>query len=151
MYIRWAENAATRSTICEETPEEEAGIKSLIMSRAITPWLDEDAMGRDTYGSYVFRHSIPMRAGTPVVCGVMVYPVVDDRIVVDINEADVRTDTMRSGGAGGQHVNKTELAIRLTHMPTGIVVVCQNDRSQHRNRSPGAWQMLLGRSSTKPS
>ncbi len=72
---------------------------------------------------------------------VTVYPGVDDRINIDINEADVRVDTMRAGGAGGQHVNKTESAIRLTHIPTNIVVVCQNDRSQHRNRAQ-AWQML---------
>ena len=66
---------------------------------------------------------------------------VDDRINIDIKETDVRVDTMRSGGAGGQHVNKTESAVRLTHIPTNIVVVCQNDRSQHRNRAQ-AWQML---------
>jgi peptide chain release factor 2 len=72
---------------------------------------------------------------------VTVYPVVDDRINIDVKEADVRVDTMRAGGAGGQHVNKTESAIRLTHIPTNIVVMCQNDRSQHRNRAQ-AWQML---------
>ena len=72
---------------------------------------------------------------------VNVYPVVDDRIKIDIKESDVRVDTMRSGGAGGQHVNKTESAIRLTHIPTNIAVVCQSDRSQHRNRAQ-AWQML---------
>ncbi|PWB62128.1 MAG: peptide chain release factor 2, partial [Bradyrhizobiaceae bacterium] len=72
---------------------------------------------------------------------VNVYPVVDDRIVIDVNEADVRVDTMRAGGAGGQHVNKTESAIRLTHIPTNTVVLCQNDRSQHRNRAQ-AWDML---------
>src|SRR6202022_2062845 len=71
-------------------------------------------------------------------------PVIDDRIQVDIKESDVRVDTMRAGGAGGQHVNKTESAIRLTHIPTNIVVVCQNDRSQHRNRAQ-AWQMLRAR------
>jgi peptide chain release factor 2 len=67
--------------------------------------------------------------------------VIDDRIVVDIKESDVRVDTMRAGGAGGQHVNKTESAVRLTHMPSGIVVVSQGDRSQHRNRAQ-AWAML---------
>jgi len=75
---------------------------------------------------------------------VNVYPVIDDRINVDVKESDVRVDTLRASGAGGQHVNKTESAIRLTHVPTNIVVYCQNDRSQHRNRAQ-AWQMLRAR------
>ncbi|MES2089343.1 MAG: peptide chain release factor-like protein [Pseudomonadota bacterium] len=75
---------------------------------------------------------------------VFVYPEVDDTVQIDINPADVRTDTYRASGAGGQHINKTDSAVRLTHIPTNIVVQCQNDRSQHRNRDE-AWQMLRSR------
>lgn len=77
-------------------------------------------------------------------CSLFVYPEVDDSIEIDINPADVRVDTYRASGAGGQHINKTDSAVRLTHAPTGIVVQCQNDRSQHRNRAD-AWEMLKSR------
>src|SRR5690349_18278881 len=141
MYTRWAEKHGYKIDYLEETPGEEAGIKSAtiqVKGHNAFGWLKtEGGVHRlvriSPFDSNARRHTS--------FAGVTVYPAVDDRIVVDIKEADVRTDTMRSGGAGGQHVNKTESAIRLTHMPTGIVVVCQNDRSQHRNRAQ-AWQML---------
>jgi peptide chain release factor 2 len=144
MYTRWAEQHRYKVEYLEETPGEEAGLKSAtiqIKGRNAYGWLKtEDGVHRlvriSPFDANARRHTS--------FASVNVYPVVDDRIVVDIKEADVRVDTMRAGGAGGQHVNKTESAIRLTHMPTNIVVVCQNDRSQHRNRAQ-AWQMLRAR------
>jgi peptide chain release factor 2 len=144
MYTRWAEQHGYKVEYLEETPGEEAGIKSAtieIKGRNAFGWLKaEDGVHRlvriSPFDSNARRHTS--------FASVNVYPVIDDRIIVDIKEADVRTDTMRASGAGGQHVNKTESAIRLTHIPTNIVVFCQNDRSQHRNRAQ-AWQMLRAR------
>src|SRR5271165_5245128 len=141
MYARWAEQHGYKIEFLEETEGEEAGIKSAtieIKGRNSYGWLKtENGVHRlvriSPFDSNARRHTS--------FASVNVYPVVDDAIKIDINEADVRVDTMRAGGAGGQHVNKTESAIRLTHIPTNIAVVCQNDRSQHRNRAQ-AWQML---------
>ena len=144
MYTRWAEQHGYKIEYLEETSGEEAGIKSAtiqVKGRNAFGWLKtEDGVHRlvriSPFDSNARRHTS--------FASVNVYPVIDDRIVVDIKEADVRTDTLRASGAGGQHVNKTESAIRLTHIPTNIVVFCQNDRSQHRNRAT-AWQMLRAR------
>jgi len=141
MYVRWAEQHGCKVDYIEETAGEEAGIKSAtieVKGHNAYGWLKaESGVHRlvriSPFDSNARRHTS--------FASVTVYPVVDDRINIDIKEADVRVDTMRAGGAGGQHVNKTESAIRLTHIPTNIVVVCQNDRSQHRNRAQ-AWQML---------
>jgi peptide chain release factor 2 len=141
MYTRWAEAHGYKVDYIEETQGEEAGIKSAtieIKGRNAYGWLKtENGVHRlvriSPFDANARRHTS--------FASVNVYPVIDDRIKIDINESDVRVDTLRSGGAGGQHVNKTESAIRLTHIPTNIVVFCQNDRSQHRNRAQ-AWQML---------
>jgi peptide chain release factor 2 len=141
MYVRWAEQRGYKIDYIEETQGEEAGIKSAtieIKGHNAYGWLKtENGVHRlvriSPFDANARRHTS--------FASVNVYPVVDDRINIDIKESDVRVDTMRAGGAGGQHVNKTESAIRLTHIPTNIAVVCQNDRSQHRNRAQ-AWQML---------
>jgi peptide chain release factor 2 len=141
MYTRWAEQRGFKVEFIEETQGEEAGIKSAtieIKGRNAYGWLKtENGVHRlvriSPFDSNARRHTS--------FASVNVYPVVDDTIKIDIDESDVRVDTMRSGGAGGQHVNKTESAVRLTHIPTNIAVVSQGDRSQHRNRAT-AWQML---------
>ncbi|HWE79491.1 MAG TPA: peptide chain release factor 2 [Pseudolabrys sp.] len=141
MYVRWAEQHGYKVDWLEESEGEGAGIKSAtvqIKGRNAYGWLkSENGVHRlvriSPFDSNARRHTS--------FASVVVFPVVDDRIKIEINESDVRMEVMRSGGAGGQHVNKTESAVRLIHEPTGIVVKCQQDRSQHRNRAM-AWDML---------
>jgi peptide chain release factor 2 len=143
-YLRYCERKDFKVEVMEETEGDVAGIRSATLK---------------IEGDYAFGH---LRTETGVhrlvrkspfdssggrhtsFASVFVYPEVDDSIEIEINPADVRTDTFRASGAGGQHINKTDSAVRLTHGPTGIVVQCQNDRSQHRNRDE-AWQMLRSR------
>ena len=144
MYSRWAETKGFKVEVLDESEGEQAGIKSVtlqITGPNAYGWLKtESGVHRlvriSPFDSAARRHTS--------FASVWVYPVVDDTIEIEINPADLKVDTFRASGAGGQHVNKTESAIRITHVPTGIIVACQTDRSQHRNRAT-AMNMLKAR------
>jgi peptide chain release factor 2 len=144
MYLRYCERKGFGVEVLEQSDGEVAGIKTAALK--VT---GDYAYGylRTETGIHRLVRKSPFDSNArrhTSFCSVFVYPEVDDSIEVDINPADVRVDTFRASGAGGQHINKTDSAVRLTHVPSGIVVQCQNDRSQHRNRAE-AWAMLKSR------
>ena len=144
MYVRWADNKKYKMNILQESRGDEAGIKSItikIIGEYAYGWLKRESgihrlVRISPFDSNKKRHTS--------FASVWVYPEIDDKIEIEINEADLRIDTYRSSGAGGQHVNTTDSAVRISHLPSNIVVQCQSDRSQHKNKA-NALAMLKSR------